>query len=74
MRQISNETSLLTLRQVANELLVDDTTVRRWIKNGVLDAITLPAAPDAKRQSYRVRRETMHKLLNPHHVHESEQN
>ena len=33
---------LLTVREVAEQLRVDDTTVRRWIKNGVLSAITLP--------------------------------
>ena len=26
---------LLTVREVAEQLRVDDTTVRRWIKNGV---------------------------------------
>ncbi len=33
---------LLTVREVARRLRVDDTTVRRWIKSGSLEAITLP--------------------------------
>lgn len=45
---------LLTVREVAKELRVDDTTVRRWIKNGVLEAITLPHR--GTRQAYRSHR------------------
>lgn len=52
---------LLTVREVAEQLRVDDTTVRRWIKNGVLEAITLPHR--GARQAYRIRRETLNTLL-----------
>jgi excisionase family DNA binding protein len=52
---------LLTVREVARQLRVDDTTVRRWIKNGVLEAITLPHR--GMRQAYRVRRATLEALL-----------
>lgn len=52
---------LLTVREVAHCLRVDETTVRRWIKQGVLHAITLPHLHE--RQSYRVRRETLNELL-----------
>lgn len=52
---------LLTVREVAKRLRVDDTTVRRWIKSGALEAITLPHK--AKRQAYRVKMSTMNKLL-----------
>ncbi len=52
---------LLTVHEIAQALRVDDTTVRRWIKNGVLEAIALPHAN--KRQAYRVKRETLDKLL-----------
>jgi excisionase family DNA binding protein len=52
---------LLTVREVAKRLRVDDTTVRRWIKSGALEAITLPHK--AKRQAYRVKLSTMNKLL-----------
>ena len=33
---------LLTIREVAQALRVDDTTVRRWVKQGLLEAVTLP--------------------------------
>jgi excisionase family DNA binding protein len=52
---------LLTVREVAEQLRVEDTTVRRWIKNGVLEAITLPHR--GARQAYRIRRETLNTLL-----------
>lgn len=52
---------LLTVREVARRLRVDDTTVRRWIKSGALEAITLPHR--GKRQAYRVRRTTLEQLL-----------
>jgi excisionase family DNA binding protein len=54
---------LLTVHEVAQELRVDDTTVRRWIKNGVLDAIPLPHP--GTRQAYRIRRATLDALLAP---------
>jgi len=56
-----NEADLLTVREVAQRLRVDDTTVRRWIKNGVLEAITLPHR--GARQAYRIRRSTLEALL-----------
>jgi excisionase family DNA binding protein len=52
---------LLTVREVAKRLRVDDTTVRRWIKSGALEAITLPHR--GRRQAYRVKKSTMDKLL-----------
>ena len=52
---------LLTVREVAHRLRVDDTTVRRWIKLGVLEAITLPHR--GARQAYRIRRSTLERLL-----------
>ena len=54
---------LLTVREVARRLRVDDTTVRRWIKHGTLEAVSLPHV--GKRQAYRVRRRTIENLLNP---------
>ncbi|BCL81805.1 helix-turn-helix domain-containing protein [Ktedonobacteria bacterium brp13] len=53
---------LLTVREVARRLRVDDTTVRRWIKHGTLEAVSLPHV--GKRQAYRVRRSTIDTLLN----------
>ena len=52
---------LLTVREVARRLRVDDTTVRRWINNGVLDAVTLPHL--GKRRGYRVKKATLDTLL-----------
>ena len=52
---------LLTVAEVAQILRVDDTTVRRWIKQGVLDAVILPHIHE--RQGYRIKRETVERLL-----------
>jgi excisionase family DNA binding protein len=52
---------LLTIHEVAKRLRVDDTTVRRWINNGVLDAVTLPHL--GKRRGYRVKKATLDTLL-----------
>lgn len=58
----SENKELLTVSEVAQALRVDDTTVRRWIKNGVLEAISLPHKNT--RQAYRVKRTTLERLLN----------
>jgi excisionase family DNA binding protein len=64
---MSNTEELLTVREVARRVRVDDTTVRRWIKQGALEAVSLPHV--GKRCAYRVRRETIETLLNaPAHV------
>jgi excisionase family DNA binding protein len=56
---------LLTVHEVARRLRVDDTTVRRWIKSGALEAVTLPHR--GKRQAYRIKKSTLDALLkNPH--------
>lgn len=52
---------LLTVAEVAQTLRVDQTTVRRWIKSGALEAVTLPHVNH--RRAYRIRRETMDRLL-----------
>lgn len=52
---------LLTVAEVARILRVDDTTVRRWVKQGALEAIVLPHVN--KRQAYRIKRETLDRLL-----------
>jgi len=57
-----DDNDLLTVREVARLLRVDDTTVRRWIKNGVLEAVTLPHR--GARQAYRIRRHTLRRVLN----------
>ena len=52
---------LLTVSEVARILRVDDTTVRRWVKQGVLEAVVLPHVHE--RQAYRIKHETLEKLL-----------
>jgi excisionase family DNA binding protein len=52
---------LLTVSEVAQRLRLDATTIRRYIKNGVLEAIALPHR--GLRQAYRIRRSTLDKLL-----------
>lgn len=55
------ESDLLTVAEVARILRVDDTTVRRWIKDGALEAVALPHAN--KRVGYRIKKETMDGLF-----------
>ena len=52
---------LLTVREVAQRLRVDDSTVRRWIRDGVLETIVLPHR--GKYQSYRIHRATIEKMF-----------
>jgi excisionase family DNA binding protein len=52
---------LLTVQEVATELRVDATTVRRWVKNNALEAVVLPH--QNKRQAYRIKRSTFNALL-----------
>lgn len=58
---VQDPDGLLTVHEVAEKLRVDDTTVRRWIKHGTLDAVALPHS--GKRQAYRIRKSTMENLL-----------
>ncbi len=55
------KSDLLTVAEVALILRVDDTTVRRWVKQGALDAIVLPHTN--LRQVYRIRRETLDEVM-----------
>ena len=52
---------LMTEKEVADILRVDDTTVRRWVKQGALEAVILPHKNE--RQAYRIRREILDKIL-----------
>lgn len=60
---MSQTNELLTVSEVAQTLRVDGTTVRRWVKQGILEAVVLPHA--RTRRGYRVKRETLNKLLEP---------
>lgn len=53
--------ALLTVREVARQLRVDDTTVRRWIASGALEAVTLPHR--GKRKTYRVKKTVLDAML-----------
>jgi len=53
----------MTVREVAERLRVDDTTVRRWIKGKTLDAIILPHK--GKRMAYRIKASTYEALIAP---------
>ena len=57
------EDTLLTVAEVAKKVRCDSTTVRRWIKNGALEAVTLPHAN--KRCAYRIKQSTLQLILNP---------
>ena len=52
---------LLTVAEVAAILRLDPTTVRRYIGNGLINAIGLPHKN--KRMSYRIRRTELERLL-----------
>ena len=52
---------LLTVREVAQRLRVDDTSVRRWIKTGILEAVELPRG--GKRHSYRIKQSVFEKIM-----------
>ena len=52
---------LMTVSEVADILRVDDTTVRRWVKQGALEAVILPH--NNERQAYRIRRGDLDKIL-----------
>lgn len=57
------EKNLLTVQEVAARLRVNEATVRRWILNGSLAAITLPRR--GRRKIYRVYESTLAAILNP---------
>ena len=54
----------LTASEVARILRVDETTVRRWVKGGVLEAEIV--SQSEKRQSIRIKRETLDRVLGGH--------
>ena len=53
---------LLTVHEVATLLRVDDTTVRRWVKLGALEAVSLPRR--GTHQVYRIKRSSLNTVLN----------
>ncbi len=61
MSKHESSQELLTVREVAQKLRVDDTTVRRWVKQGILEAVVLPHI--RTRQAYRIKQATLDRLL-----------
>jgi excisionase family DNA binding protein len=61
MSTSTSASDLLTVSEVAEILRVDDTTVRRWVKQGALEAVVLPHVN--ARQAYRIKRDTLNKVL-----------
>jgi excisionase family DNA binding protein len=53
MSEENTREELKTVSEIARYYRVDDTTVRRWIKNGALEAVTLPHR--GSRQAYRLK-------------------
>lgn len=56
-----SSSQLYTVHEVAQQLRVNDTTIRRWIKQGTLPAILLPGGK--KRHSVRIQAEVINTLL-----------
>lgn len=63
MARNTQDAELLTVAEVARILRLNDTTVRRYVKQGALEAIKLPRRPGAEKESYRIKRVTLDKLL-----------
>ena len=51
---------LMTVAEVAYALRVDHTTVRRWVREGMLPAIILPGT---EKREIRIRREVINTIL-----------
>jgi excisionase family DNA binding protein len=60
---IKQTDELLTVQEVAHILRCDATTVRRWIAQGTMEAVTLPH--NGKRRAYRIKRSVLDRLLHP---------
>ena len=55
------DSSLLTIQEVASILRVDHATVRRWTENGALEVVLLPSVGDRKLR--RIKGSVIKKLL-----------
>jgi excisionase family DNA binding protein len=56
------EQEYFTLREIAKQFRVDDTTVRRWIRTGALEAETIR---QGKRNRHRISKATIETLEAP---------
>lgn len=52
----------MTVRELANLLRVNETTVRRWIGHGNLEALLLPGT--GKHKTYRIPRSSIEQMIN----------
>lgn len=57
----ATEDQLLTVLEVASILRVDDSTVKRWIRQGALEAVMLPHT--STRTKYRIRKATVDAII-----------
>jgi len=57
------EQEYFTPREVAKRFRADDTTVRRWIRTGAIEAETIR---QGKRNRHRIRKATIETLETPH--------
>jgi excisionase family DNA binding protein len=57
----AEEDPLLTIKEVSLQLRVHSSTVRKWILNGLVEAISLPHS--GTKQSYRIRRSALMALI-----------
>jgi excisionase family DNA binding protein len=60
MRSVDDD-PLLTIKEVSKQLRVHSSTVRKWILNGLVEAISLPHS--GTKQSYRIRRSALMALI-----------
>jgi len=63
MTEDHSEDELVTVEYVAQKLGVDGTTVRRWIKMGIVSYIELPHV--GKRSTFRFRRADLSNIMTP---------
>lgn len=65
MHGMEEKENLLTVKEVATALRVDQTTVRRWLKNGSLAGICFPEKKEhgPQRQTHRIRQSVLDALL-----------
>ena len=57
------EERLWTVSEVAKRLRLDETTVRRYIADGAMEAVILPHK--GERKSYRIKQSTLDTILHP---------
>lgn len=58
------EGQFLTIKDAARRLRVDEHTIRNWIADGRLAAVTLPVKPGSKRKYRRVLGSSIDAILN----------